>query len=212
MLKWSLCSLFFLSTWILASLGWQILYRSEHLMIIVERFWKSVPRCFTETNIITGKFIREHAGDVAPVVVLIQRKTTLLCTCKLNESFCCTCQIGKIANYVFVYIITRAWGCIGCQIMKGLAWQLQSLETKEASIILMLLGLRMHSPFIKHSLRAIWRGPLICFFPLNYMFIFAAPRRRCTTPSTAFWAWGPQRKQKWFSKHVALCLCSSLRQ
>lgn len=50
-----------------------------------------------------------------------KKTTTLLCTCMLNESFCCTCQIGKIANYVFVYIVTRAWGCIGCQIMNGLA-------------------------------------------------------------------------------------------
>lgn len=96
--------------------------------------------------------------------------------------------------------------------MNGLAWQLQSVETKGGSVISMQFGLRMHSSFIKYSFCSIWRLALICVSFLNYMFTLAAPRRGCTTPSTDFWACGPQGKRKWFSKCVLLCLCCSLGQ
>lgn len=67
----------FLCTWPPVSVGRQILYHDEHLMIIVERFCKSVPWRFTETNIIhkLGEIIGGNEfGDVAPVPVLIQRE------------------------------------------------------------------------------------------------------------------------------------------
>lgn len=96
--------------------------------------------------------------------------------------------------------------------MKGSARQLQSLETKEAFFCIQLAN--AFECFYKNLLFPLygWKVASICFFPLNYTFTSAALRRGWTTSSVVSWACGPQGEQKWFSKHVPLCLCCSLGQ